>query len=128
MLFQKRPFLSCCLLLIALTAFLGKAVLPAGFMPSVGKDGVTELVICSGTGSKTVQVPEDGVPSGEHSEKHPPCPYHLAVSQKSLETPFIALVSKPVSFVSVSISSRTDDYQARPITAPYPARGPPLSV
>ncbi len=124
--FSKQGIASACMMLIVLAAFAVQAILPAGFMPSVNKDGFTEIVICSGMDMKTVLVPaDDALPSSQPVEKeNPVCAYQTLAVQKiliappALNPPVAATLEIPAVFFTVQL----------PVTSPvfsFTARGPP---
>lgn len=107
---------------LTLLAIAIKALIPAGFMPTVTAGGMTEIVICSGLGEKTISIPADGDTSNQHDKSQdPPCAYHLAALNKilisaapSLPVPLPVFGAKQVLHTSHSLhSTRTDAFSAR---------------
>jgi len=124
---QKTWMSSCVLLMIAL-AFTLKAVIPAGFMPTVSKEGFTKIVICAGMGEKTILVPSGETPSHNHHDGHEDkvCAYQVISSQKlllnlpaiELSAPALVLLSNPV-FPEAPVTAQT--------FVSLSARGPPAA-
>lgn len=104
-----------------------KAILPAGFMPVIGKDGVTEIVICSGMGEKTITVPSNGNPESGHQDQEKTdqvCAFQVLASGKSLlNAPAFTLAAPVVS--SVSADDIAGETFLSSINLSFTARGPP---
>lgn len=57
-------------------ALLLRAIVPAGWMPTLGADGTARISICSGMGPQTVWLDRDGklhkdAPTGQHHDQQP---------------------------------------------------------
>ena len=118
--------------LLLVAALLMRVLVPAGFMPSVDRGGIT-LVLCSGAGAKSVQMAAGMSMSGaehqsdrEHGDTpEPPCVFSgLAAPALSGTDPI--LLAAAILFVML-FAVRTP---ARPRVAPAlrlrpPLRGPP---
>lgn len=126
--YKGRNTASLLMLFFVALAFAVKALLPAGFMPVVNKDGFTQIVICSGMGEKTITVPSDEAPSQEHQETSSDkvCAYQVLASAKPLLS--------PPNFVLPAPPILRDDFVSLDDTAPttftilsFDARGPPLA-
>ena len=124
--FSKQGIASACMMLIVLAAFAVQAVLPAGFMPSVSKDGFMEIVICSGMDQKTVLVPADDVAPSDHQDKkeNPVCAYQTLAAQKILIAP-PAFVPPVVATLEISAAHFTAQISAQFPVYSIAARGPP---
>lgn len=113
-------------LLFVAAAFLLRAFLPSGFMPSVSVDGSYELVICSGMGEKTIRVSADGTQedSNPSSGEDGACAFQMVSSQKHipvtlfLAIPFLEIIAPDFSLTPIF---HADDTAQKT----YAARGPP---
>ncbi len=121
---NTRP--SSVLMMVLILAFALKALIPAGFMPGA-QGGFTKMVICSGTGERTVMVPNGDAPAPSHDQKDQSCAYHLAASQKFL-------TALPPSLPSIDIQpDEVFAFENESVVTLTPlhslgARGPPASV
>lgn len=115
------------ILLLLLAAFMGRAWMPAGFMPSMAADGSYELVICSGMGEKTIRVSSDGMPvknQGAPQSGDGTCAFQLTSLQKII--PLIAFIILPLPETDQHYAAERMSVSASGIESfPYPARGPP---
>lgn len=103
-------------------AVFTKAMIPAGFMPN---EGMTAMVICSGTGEKTVMVPTgEEVPADHQIEA---CAYHLAAAQKIV----------PIVLTAIPVASNPqiphqmvleEQFSEEPFITAASPRGPPAFV
>ena len=81
---RSKSRISSLLLNLALLAFLVRSFIPVGFMPGQGGAHDYPLVICSGHGPVTIQVPADKLPSAPVQAPHShdmPCSYAQAFAQ-----------------------------------------------
>jgi len=117
---------SSLMLLLVVFTFTLKAVLPAGFMPVINKDGFTEIVICSGMGEKTIKIPSDESPSPDHKDDQAGkiCAYQVLASGKTL-------LSLPAFAIPTPVLSRevvqfiVENKPTTTVTLSFDARGPP---
>jgi hypothetical protein len=111
---------SSLLLSLALLAFLVRSLIPIGFMPGHDPHNTYPLVICSGAGPVTINVPADKLPYNPHpqhdSHDNMPCTYAQAFAQGMLAD-FPALVvpvfSEPVLFqeeTALSLNTTVKNY------------------
>jgi len=116
------------IMLLACTLLL-RVLVPAGWMPTTGADGLTRLTLCSGMSVQTVWVDRDGklhkeTPAGDH---HDPQPCSYAGLAQSLDGPpplvlaLSAAPAGPVALVARQISAIGHGLAA----PPPPATGPP---
>lgn len=118
------------LTVLFLLAFLGKALMPAGFMPDTDADGKVRIVICTPSGPSTALVdlsatpfPDHGEDGDKHTNTHSPCPYAPVVAQ---DLPF-AVPALPGLFtqpVILSFVLHSSVYSISP--KPWQAQGPPF--
>jgi len=120
----KRMAVWQALLCLTVIAFLGRAIIPVGYMPEQGGgDHTFAMTLCMGGGGSTVMqvsmAGDDaatGDPAGELE-----CPYGLCVGQKLLpDHPTLMLAGAAVFYTEAPAAARN---QALP---PLPALGPPL--
>jgi len=125
---RKQPLnlLSSCIMLVVVLAFAVKAVLPAGFMPVLNKDGFTEIVICSGMGEKTIKVPAEENAPADHPDENAGevCAYQVLASGKILLSPLTTEISAPV-IEAASPLFFSDGLTQTLTTYSLTARGPP---
>ncbi len=123
---KHKGMASSCILLVMFLSLALKALLPTGFMPVIGQDGFTELVICSGMGEKTILVPNDENAPSDHKNDKPAkvCAYQILVSGKSLISPPLAFIPSPL--VLSAVFEKPVDATFQPsIHSAFAARGPP---
>ncbi|PZQ48225.1 MAG: hypothetical protein DI551_01685 [Micavibrio aeruginosavorus] len=124
---RKKDFAAFAVMTFMLFAVLIKAALPAGFMPTVAKDGFTEIVICSGMGEKTISVPSGDNPEPSHQDNQQTgkvCAFQVLVSGKILlDGPTFTLVAPPSSAVSVDFTNDRTFRSAAVLS--FAPRGPP---
>ena len=61
--------------ILLVIATLSQAVIPAGMMPDFSADnGVLKLVICSGAGTKTIEIPAENNSVDHNKGGHVTCP------------------------------------------------------
>ena len=145
-----RRFLHLCLnrtpvIGLLMAALLFRALIPAGFMPTLGSDGTIVMELCSGFTTKTVVVHLDGhaesaspVDHAGHADshdaghdsshgdpfEHSPCGF--AVAATSAGPPAVPAVLVPVSAPS-PLTEQPADLQTSPsILRSQTPRGPPL--
>ncbi len=115
------------LLMLLLAAFAARALMPAGFMPSIAADGSYELVICSGMGEKTIRVSADGTPlqdQGAPQSGDGACAFQLTSLQKII--PLIAYILLPLPEMDEYFAMEHASALSSGVAiSPYPARGPP---
>ena len=120
----------CLFLLLGL--FILQAALPAGYMPSWGKDGKMSIVICTIDGYETVEVDADQAPFPApvaEDDDHPsssPCPYSVLAFADRVPAPFLGAQSVAFENINYHISGHTDYAETRFFT--YYSRGPPSFV
>lgn len=127
---SKRPraIASSGIFMLVLLALVLKGLLPAGFMPAPSKDGMMEMVICSGMGEKTILVPAGDAPASGHAENTDKvCAYQTVTGQKIILAPPSLLVPPPVLITAPDITGgETRLSQNAPSS--FAARGPPSFV
>lgn len=115
-------------LVVAIAAVLPRLLVPNGWMPVAGADGV-RIEICSGAGPTTMIMDRSGAlhREGEGPVRPPrdPCPFGIA-STSVLDLPSVAALPLPPAALSliaapILITTRLVAWRA---TRP-PARGPP---
>jgi len=114
--------------LLVVLAVVLKSVIPAGFMPVVGKDGFTQIVICSGIGQKTISVPSNDAPETDHKEDQAGkvCAWQILASGKTILSPPLAAIPAPI-LTRIVIKAADNAPVAAVYNLPFEARGPPLS-
>lgn len=117
---KARPA-SFVMMMLMLLAFSLKAFLTAGFMPEV-KDGVMQIVICSGIDQKVISVPTDEADHTTSSAEH--CPYQVLTSAKLLSVPPV-LFFHEMRVVSVSDVLSEQSLPVYIYAHSIEARGPP---
>ncbi len=111
--------------MILLLAFAVRCLIPAGFMPGQGQDGVFSIVICTAMGTETILVDTDNNPVSDHDDTANPldCPFAPVLAQGLLNdappVPASALVYQPVVYASVPA------LRLAALPAFYAAQGPP---
>lgn len=130
---RARRFALLALLLLGL-----QAIVPAGFMPAFGKDGLS-ISLCTGHGAQTLALPEDASPqmlaiaraqqqqqqedTGKDGE--PPCPYAALGGASALAAP-------PPEIPPAAGHDARGDFIVpdvaigRGLAAPPPSTGPPI--
>lgn len=118
---RKATPASFAMMMLMLLAFSLKAFLPAGFMPEV-KDGVMQIVICSGMDQKVISVPSDEADHGSSAAEH--CPYQVLTSAKLLSAPAV-LFFHEARAVSVVENISEQSFSISLYAHSVEARGPP---
>lgn len=103
---RARRAVSCA----ALVLFALQLTIPAGFMPDAGalKAGHYEVVICTGTGFKTITVDESGrqVDPGQSDDSQAPgqfsCPF-FKVAAQAAALPTMPVLAAPVVHVAIAV-------------------------
>ncbi len=119
------------LALIAL-ALLARMLVPAGYMPTTGTDGMIRISVCTGMGAQTAFIGRDGkvhqdAPSGSH---HDPQPCGFGALGLGLDDLPVLNLPLPAIVAAVTIVA------ARPVPAigrglaapPPPSTGPPSLI
>lgn len=97
-----------CVQLAVLALFMAHALVPAGYMPNFGalRDGVIEVVICTGAEFKTLSVDKNGTPVNHnpvspdsHLDKFS-CPFSAAAVQKATPADAPPLLTSPSARVA----------------------------
>lgn len=114
---------------LVLLAVLMQSFLPAGFMPSIGAGGKTQIVICSGDSEKTITVSDDESPDfSRHSrdtKSKSICAYAVLAAAKVV--PALPAVP-PIFFIAslfLPVMPKEIAYEGHDIL-PFPPRGPPV--
>jgi hypothetical protein len=112
-------------LTLILAGLFLKTIIPAGFMPGF-QNGFMTLVICSGMGEKTIQVPVENSGEEEHSAKPDHCAYQIFASYKFIDVPVAVMhQTAVVTFRHLWIDeSAVHRFTRISLTA----RGPPSSL
>ncbi len=125
---KRGQVMASIMMLFLIAAVAIKAILPAGFMPVIGKDGFTQIVICSGAGEKLITVPSDDAPEDGHqgTASGDLCAFQVVTSSTPLPSASPALPSAPVFLKSGFVHV----YEQTPrsnVHLSFDARGPPLA-
>ncbi|MBV6633682.1 MAG: hypothetical protein KI792_11705 [Alphaproteobacteria bacterium] len=111
-------------------ALLTNGLVPAGFMPKVSEDsGFLEMVICTGTGQKTIYLPLDDANSENNDDMpsdevdHTVCAFANTVLIQLGEPTVVGLLELPVQENQWVLDHQT--HRARLHALPPPSRGPP---
>lgn len=123
LLWFKRMAVWQALLCLTVVAFLARAAIPAGYMPSQSGSGdhTFPMALCLGGSGITVVQVSLSDSSDPESADQPDCLYGLCIGQKLLpEHPHIEPVGAAFSHLGVPVIAH---YRALP---PLPALGPPL--
>ena len=112
---------------LALFAFVVRSLIPIGFMPGHSANHLYPLVICSGSGPVTINVPADKLPyTPQPAQQHGhdmPCPYAQAFAQGTL-VDHPALL--PVVAVSESVVADPETpFSLKAVSKGYFSNGPP---
>ncbi len=125
---RARRAFSC----VALVLFALQLTIPAGFMPDVGalKSGQYEVVICTGSGFKTITVDESGrqVDPGQSDDSQSPgqfsCPF-FKVAAQAAALPTMPVLNAPVVHVE-NVVVRDRIVTVRRAGPTLGSRAPPL--
>lgn len=125
----RRSRLTFVWLLLA-AALLARALMPAGWMPTVEQDGI-RIALCTGYGPVTVVLDREGAPRKDGPQRqspHDPCPYGVATAQALDLPPALALNLPPAAVAALTgpavVTARlVAERSLRP-----PARGPPALI
>lgn len=116
---------------IVVTAVLVRALIPVGYMPGQDTAGAYTIVICSGFGTKTITVDQDGVPVQHGDENNTPstnaehCPFAPVLAGGAV--PMVDSVVT-LSFTPLPAFPWTDRIGDRFALAKATSRGPPSFV
>lgn len=106
------------LLGLMLVALLGRAILPAGYMPDVSAQGTLSLAVCTGDGMQTLLLELAGQPNNDDGGLDA-CPFGILAAQ-----------AMPASAAALArTASNAREILPRPVLRTLPplsARGPPL--
>lgn len=116
-------------LLILLLALTVRCLIPVGFMPGQGQDGVFSIVICTAMGTETILVDAGNNPVSDHGpdETGNPldCPFAPVLAQGLVnDAPPVAalqLIYQPVIYDAVPA------LRLAALPAFYAAQGPPVT-
>lgn len=109
-----------------LLAVLVKSVFPAGFMPTVDKNGFTEIVICSGMGERTISVPNENAPTDHHEDKTSSGICSFATLASAIDLPVVTFATVLADTGNISTPKLTTELAPDVhFDQPYPPRGPP---
>jgi hypothetical protein len=128
---RRVPFLPLILnelaLAIALMALVLLAAAPRGWMPVAVEGGGVQLVICSTTGNKSVDVP--GMPDAPADQGANGACAFAGIGAPALEPPVAAALPLPsaISFAWAGIAAPTRLLTLRPRLSP-PSRAPPTLI
>jgi hypothetical protein len=112
------------LLILALLGVVARALVPAGFMPDFSAQAGTPLIICSGTGEKTVYIDDTGNPiDGAGYKAEQPCVF--ALSFYAVQPVLPVLTIDPV-VISVAFNLPQSLHSGWNKESLYPVRGPPV--
>lgn len=114
------------LAVLVLIAFMAKALVPAGFMPSVSKEtGKAGIEICYGGGSVQDVADFGHMPGhGQDGENnHPTCPYAPVVAQDMGGMASVFTAALP--FETIPVFTAADLRFEKNSAKPWLSRGPP---
>jgi hypothetical protein len=110
-------------------AMLLRVLIPPGWMPSTGSDGLVRISICTGMGAQTAWLDRDGkihkdAPAGKH---HDPQPCGFGILVLGLDTPPMVAALRPgIAVDSVArLASQTVSIGHGLAAPPPPSTGPP---
>ena len=118
------------LVLIA-CAMLLRVLIPAGWMPTTGADGMARISICTGMGAETAWIDHDGkihkdAPTGSH---HDPQPCGFGVLGLGLdETPALILPLPAIAAAAALIARQSLSVGHGLAAPPPPSTGPPSLI
>lgn len=110
--------------MLVLAAFVFRALIPVGFMPSFTSTGGASITICSeAEGMKTIALDADGQPVPSSGDRHEPCGF--SVNTGGLEAA-PSLAALPVFYFArlANFAVRDAFMPATPLET-YPSRAPP---
>ncbi len=113
-------------------AMLLRVLIPAGWMPTSGVDGMFRISICTGMGAQTAWIDRDGKIHKEapKSGHHDPQPCGFGVLALGLDLPQASAITLPaLSSVAVALITRQMLVVGQGLAAPPPpATGPPSLI
>ncbi len=111
------------LLMMAGLAIAVQSLIPAGFMPEMGKQAGSFMTICSGMGEKTVYVPGDSAP--DHQAGQSACAFSFLIAAPQTVAPVLPAYIA-ASFVPADMTEPVR-FAARPsFNIAHPPTGPPV--
>ncbi len=110
---------------VIMVALVVKSLIPVGFMPALGQNGMVDIVICSGMGEKTISVASDFGDAPPHSKTENQCPFNILTSAKLFfSAPAILII--PMAFITAPIVGAYQTFVSSFKISALFARGPPL--
>lgn len=112
---------ACTMLLVA--AFMFRALMPVGFMPDFGADGM-QVVICAGASEKAVTLDADGKPmdAPAHESDFDICGFSVNTGGVAAASPVIV---EPLAFSTIEILRVPSDITTSRNPASKLSRAPP---
>ncbi len=117
---RPKNKISSLLLNLALLAFVVRSLVPVGFMPGHNAGSTYPMVICSGAGPVTINVPADKLPFNPHphsSHETMPCTYAQGLAQGMLladyPQPVMPIAAEPAPVrkeISLSLKAVAKNY------------------
>ena len=130
--FRIRAFPRYVPLALIACAMLLRVIIPAGWMPTTGVDGMVRISVCTGMGAETAWIDHDGkihkdAPAGSH---HDPQPCGFGVLGLGLdETPALLLPLPAFAAAAVALVARQTLSVGHGLAAPPPpSTGPPSLI
>lgn len=127
--FRARPdesaYFTHGLTVVLLTAFMLRALIPAGWMPQTTGDGIA-LVICTVAGLQEITLGPDGHPQASGDTGHDPCPFAgVAKFTPPALTPLLVL---PTGYGAVEPLRHATETPAATHLRLAESRAPPVPV
>ena len=130
--FRIRVFSRQIPLALIACALLLRVLIPAGWMPTTGADGMVRISLCTGMGAQTAWIDRDNkihkeAPTGS---QHDPQPCGFSVFGHGLDrTPAVGLTLPAVAVAVIALVAHQSIFIGHGLTAPPPpSTGPPSLI
>lgn len=111
---------------------LVRVLVPAGWMPATGSDGLMRISLCAGTGAQTAWIDRDGaihkeMPASDHDDPQP-CGFSALSFSLDVAPVFALAVAVALADVTAPQSRLTPGIGQGLVAPPPPSTGPPILI